>query len=366
MAHIFSTDFCKAILLRKLTKLKLALVAAALSFALTPASAYNFTADGIYYNFVSFSNSTCAVTSGDQLYEGDVTVPSTVTYRNDTLTVVSIGNLAFSECTELTNINIPSTVTSIGEWAFSDCYGLTSITIPNSVTSIGDYAFEDCSGLTSITIPNSVTSIGNYAFADCPSLISIRVDSDNQVYDSREDCNAIIETATNKLIQGCSTTNIPNTVTSIGYHAFSDCSSLKSITIPNSVTSIGEGAFWYCDSLTSLVIGNSVSTIGRDAFDGCYELKSITSLNPTPPVLDEKSFWDYSATLYVPQEAIEAYKAADYWKKFHIEAVETTGMESVEADSGSEPAAIYDLQGRKLDCLHRGINIVGGKKVLVK
>jgi hypothetical protein len=137
-------------------------------------------------------------------------------------------------------------VTSIGEYAFWECSGLTSITIPNSVTSIGYMAFADCRVLTSITIPNSVKSIGGGAFGYCSGLTSINVENGNSTYDSRGNCNAIIETNTNTLITGCKTTIIPNNVTSVGDFAFYGCTDMSIITIPNSVTSIGKDAFWGC------------------------------------------------------------------------------------------------------------------------
>ena len=160
--------------------------------------------------------------------------------------VKNIGNNAFRKCTSFTFVTIPNSVTSIGELAFYSCSGLTSITIPNSVTSIGKEAFYGCSGLTSLTIPNSVTSIGSIAFGGCSGLTSIIVEKGSAYYDSRDYCNAIIETKSNTLINGCKNTVIPHSVTSIGEFAFHSCSSLISITIPNSVTSIGKLAFFRC------------------------------------------------------------------------------------------------------------------------
>ena len=278
-----------------------------------------------------------------------VTIPNSVT---------SIEDNAFDGCSGLTSVVIPNSVTSIGEYAFYGCSGLTSVTIPNSVTSIGDYAFSGCSGLTSVTIPNSVTSIGYLAFGGCSGLESIIVESGNAVYDSRNNCNAIIETTTNILIAGCKNSTIPNSVTSIG-GAFAGCTGLTSVVIPNSVTSIGESAFagctgltsvvipnsvtYICDhafsrcsSLTSITIGNSVKEIGFEAFCECISLTSITSLNPFPPSgAHVFSNLPQSVILYVPAESIEYYKLVEDWNFFpNIEAL-TIPAENITLDKNN-------------------------------
>ncbi len=312
--------------------------------------------------------------------------------------VKTIGQWAFEYCSGLTSINIPNSVTSIGYQAFFCCSGLSSIHIPNSVTHIGSSAFDGtdwyynqsngilyldnwlvgckdddwdtengmhnpkgkiniaegtigiaedafyyCRKLNSVTIPKSVLYVGKELFHGCTGLNSVVVKNGNPKYDSRDNCNAIIETATNSLVAGCATTQIPNSVTSIGPYAFDGYDyGLTSIKIPNSVTSIGESAFSYCESLTSITIPNSVTTIcddafircngltsvtisnsltsiGRYAFYGCSGLTSVLSLNNDPPVVNWAGFFDVdmnSCVLWVPKGSLNAYKNADVWRDF--------------------------------------------------
>ena len=266
-------------------------------------TAHDFEVDGIYY--IINGNEATVTFRGTSYYEysneysGSVTIPSSVTYNGTIYSVTSIGVLAFYNCSGLTSVTIPNPVTeigysafsgcrgltsvtiptslkTIGERAFKDCQSLTSVAIPNSVTTIGDLAFYNCSALTSVSIGNSVSSIGNSAFYGCGGMTSIVVASGNTTYDSRGNCNAIIETASNTLIAGCCNTVIPGTVTAIGDDAFAYCSGLTRVTIPISVTTIGHNAFRYCKGLSSVTIPNSVTSIGDMAFLECSGLKSVT------------------------------------------------------------------------------------------
>ena len=297
---------------------------------------------------------------------------------------------AFFNCHSLASFTIPNSVNSsyrsVGKWAFRECNGLTSVTFHcktvkgwfagltgikevifgDEVTTVTNGSFYNCSGLTNITIPEGLTDIGLSTFANCSSLTSIVVQEGNPVYDSRDNCNAIIKTETNELLYGCAQTKIPESVTSIGESAFHGCGNLTSITIPNSITAIGNRAFASCTGLTSFDIPESVTSIGDNAFVnctgltsisipegvtrigdfifyGCYALESIFLPSSTsyigrwafaecrcikdvycfaekvPDVFDttfKSTSSVSSATLHVPAASLEAYKAASYWKTF--------------------------------------------------
>ena len=255
------------------------------------ANAHDFYVNGIYYlkngNEATVTYRGTSVSMNNNSYSGSVIIPETVTYNGTTYTVTAIGDDAFSDCHDLTSITIPNTVTAIGENAFYYCYSLTSVTIPNSVTTIGSGAFFRCYDLSSLTIGSGVTTIDEWTFYDCYSLTSITVAIGNTNYDSRNNCNAIIEKASNKLIRGCMNTVIPNSVATIGDYAFTNCHNLTSITIPNSVTSIGYWAFLNCNGLTSINIPYSVTSIGEPAFNHCSGLTSIT-VDSRNPIYDSR------------------------------------------------------------------------------
>ena len=328
------------------------------------ATAYDFEVDGIYYN-INGDEATVTYKSnsdGDYIsdYCGNIDIPGSVTHSNKSYPVTAIGLFAFNNCADLISITIPNSITRINGWAFFNCTGLTSITIPNSVTYIGDCTFEGCTGLTSIRISNSVTSIGVGSFCNCSKLSSIIVDIENPNYDSRDNCNAIIETNSNMMISGCMNTVIPNSVTSIGDCAFEGCSGLTNITIPNSVTYIGGfafdgcsclssvtipksvntidyGAFAGCSNLTNVTIGSGVTSIGFEAFNYCNALETVKCLGTVTPVMASSDCFTTTAynraTLLVPRNSEAAYSAADYWYKFaHFEGWGSAGMGDVNGD----------------------------------
>lgn len=166
------------------------------------------------------------------------------------------------------------TVTSLGSYCFWGTNDVVTVTIPSTVTSISQNCFS-CSSLQKLTIPSSVTSLGENFIFGCSALEELSVEPGNTVYDSRDNCNAVIETATNVMLKGCKTTVIPGTVTSLGVKCFI-FSSIETITIPESVTSIGNSCFGHCDNLKSVIMSNSVKSMGDECFSDCESLETVT------------------------------------------------------------------------------------------
>ncbi len=313
------------------------------------------------FEYEVLTNGTAEITG----YTGSdktLAIPSVI----DGYIVTSIGKYAFYNRRSIETVVIPNSVTNIGKNAFDGSY-IETITIPNSVTSIGEGVFACCLYLDkiivdsdnkvydsrdncnavietatntlvvgcnktiipdtvtciaknafiylalyfdSITIPASVTNIEEGAFYRCESLKEIVVDSDNKVYDSRDNCNAVIETETNTLVVGCYKTVIPSSVTSIGDGAFRGMGMrFTSIEIPDSVTSIGNYAFAICFYLNSVTIPDSVTSIGKNAFYNCQSLKSIT-IPKSVTSIGEDAFGPFLVVKYVYRNSY-AHKYAE-------------------------------------------------------
>lgn len=291
-------------------------------------------ADGIRYSLDRDGRTAQVVRPGSGItYEDTVSIPATVT----------CGGTEYS-------------VTAIGEQAFEGCAALVSVVIAEGIRSIGNGAFRDCTALTSVEIPGSVSDIGLWTWAGCCSLRSMEVAGGNAKYDSRQGCNAIIETATNTLLHGCMNSSVPGSVESIGRGAFKDCVGLTAIDVPGSVRtigdyafsgctalvsvviaegvrSIGNGAFELCRSLPSVEIPGSVTILGFGAFEQCRALEDVTCRAATPPACDGSTFLGVDkkkTALCVPRDAAGRYRQAKTWRNFSdIRGLEETAARTV-------------------------------------
>lgn len=266
-------------------------------------------------------------------------------------------------------LNIPEKVTN----------GNASLPVEYSVTSIDRFAFSNCKYLTAIYIPKSITHVGKMVFKDCYDLNSIIVADDNPIFDSRNNCNAIIETESNILVAGCKSTSIPSTVLVIGPSAFTTCIKLTSITIPKGVTaiekdaflgctglktivlpsrltSIGESAFYDCTNLASAVFGKDINKIGSLAFHNCG-LQAVVCKSTIPPTLGTTVFSVTSIPLYVPTNCVATYQATSQWKSFSIYGQDFSGVDDVVTINNSE-IQYFDIKGIMHKSLQNGVNIV--------
>ncbi len=350
--------------------------------------AYDFEADGIYYNITS--ETTAEVTfeiseftpTGN--YTGSITIPATASDGETAYTVTAIGYNAFYKCSGLTEITLPETIETIGEMAFIGCGNLESITVPDGVTEIGASAFESCGALTAATLPESLETIGISVFSGCENLASVNI----------PDAITEIKANTFSYCSSLASIDIPDGVTAIGSYAFSSCSSLASVDIPDGVTSIGEGAFSGCNSLESIIIPDAISeigastfsrctalaevtlpenlesigdgafsscssltgitipgsvvSIGSNAFNACTTLAEITSLATEPPVCGSGCFTlvdQENCTLTVPEGTADDYRAAGEWKYFYIVEYDPSGSEEISSDAGTA-AKVYAAAGR--------------------
>ncbi len=230
-----------------------------------------------------------------------------------------------AEGSKITSIVIPNSVKEISTAAFKDCANLASVTLGNSLTILCNQVFMNCSQLTSITIPASVSDIftGKYGtFRGCSNFSSINVEVGNSVFNSQDNCNAIIMTETNELIVGCNNTIIPNSVKIIGSYAFENCNEITHVVLPDELTTINSGAFSGCTGLSEITIPMTVLDIKDQAFSNCTGLDKITSLALRPPRItsgNNGTFYGVSKDIpvYVPKESIQTYWIASGWSDFN-------------------------------------------------
>ena len=305
-------------------------------------------------------------------------------------TVTSIGSMAFAGCTALSSISMCDQLRRIGDRSFAGCHSLFSICLPEGLEAIGFEAFASCSSLNSIVLPTSLIEIGHMPFLGCDALVSIIVEKGNPKYDSRDYCNAVVETESNKVVVGCKGTVFPPSVAAIGENAFFQCRSIEKVSIPGTVSEIGRGAFSYCSNLKEIVLSEGLKTIRNGAF--WYTAPATVTIPSTVTQIEPCAFWTPSLTsvstlisepfdvgmicdfdhykikLYVPAGTIAKYERAEGWKRFSpIDEDYRLSYMQPSISSSQQTGGIADLQGRRLTTLPRhGLYIRDGRKYVAR
>ena len=316
-----------------------------------------------YYDYNSYYYTTSDDVIGDYAFSGcssltSLTLPSSVTL---------IGGHAFEKCSGLTSLTLPSSVTSIGEFAFRYCSGLTSLTIPSGVTTIDYYAFADCRGLTSLTLPSSVTSIGGHAFESCSGLTSLTLPSSVTEIDwsafercnNLKECNCLLDSDLETCLAYSHDdwTKIP--VDEIKY--YHNGQELTKLEIPSGVDKIGSYSFYKGVNLTSLTLPSSVTSIGSSAFEGCSGLTSVYVSWKSPLSIFASTFKDANTEkciLYVPKGTYDDYWLSNWGIFANIVEYDATGINHIMTSGDAKEISRYAADGQRLEVPAKGLNIV--------
>ena len=316
-----------------------------------------------YYDHNSYYYTTSDDVIGDYAFSGcssltSLTLPSSVTL---------IGGHAFEKCSGLTSLTLPSSVTSIGEFAFRYCSGLTSLTIPSGVTTIDYYAFADCRGLTSLTLPSSVTSIGGHAFESCSGLTSLTLPSSVTEIDwsafercnNLKECNCLLDSDLETCLAYSHDdwTKIP--VDEIKY--YHNGQELTKLEIPSGVDKIGSYSFYKGVNLTSLTLPSSVTSIGSSAFEGCSGLTSVYVSWKSPLSIFASTFKDANTEkciLYVPKGTYDDYWLSNWGIFANIVEYDATGINHIMTSGDAKEISRYAADGQRLEVPAKGLNIV--------
>lgn len=296
------------------------------------------TIDGVLFKFETNQDNptTLTLVGIGQLNGNTLTIPATV----DGMTVKSMGEEVFYQNSNLSKVIIPEGVERIERYAFNRS-SLQEVELPSTLKTIGYGAFALCN-LTSFHIPASVNTLDYQCIAN-NMISSLTIDENNPVFDSRNNCNAVIETATNTLVHATLSTVIPKSVTAIGEQGYNSLQRMTSVRIPSWITSIGDRAFSYCKYLETIY---------------CEIEKPF-------PIGSETFLWATEATLYVPYGSKELYRSTEGWKLFtNIEEMDETGIHCV--TNPDTDNVMYDIRGNRIIAPGKGIIIRNGKKYINK
>ena len=325
---------------------------------------------------------------GTNIPTGTLVIPDSVSYNGITYTVRAIGASAFAHC-PISSLVMSNILDSIAMWAFFQCPYLTVTSYSNSLRYIGSHAFYECllgdvilppsvrviednamrgAHITSITLNDSIQRLGEGCLAHNPftslfipasvndmpygpckdsdgnGLTSIIVDPNNPYFDSRDNCNAIINNM-GVVIQGCNTTILPEGVLKIGHSAFAGCT-FNTFVVPSSVIEFGPDGFYHCNKM----IINSATMLGSGPFGDPYGpfWDTIQLTSEVPPTMINSyspSPCNINTTIIVPCNTLSAYQASSFWSQFPNLHELGTPQIIVNAEHGTATVEVYPTCG---------------------
>lgn len=382
----------------------LAVGAAAMSFQ--SAFAQSFTVDGINYEVISAEDKTVQIVKKTPAYEGDIVIPATVSDEGVEYTVTEVGasafegaryltsvklpdgivkfnKYAFYNCAKLTTLNLPAELVSMESYALAECQILAELNLPEKLESIGEKACYRLKAVKEVTFPASLTKLGYNAFTACTGMTTLNIGAGvvnfgAYAFDTTGALKVVNVSNMTNLCKCTFGNNAANPIVSAG-GIYIDGKLVEDVVIPEGIDEIPGNLFRSCASVKTVTLPSTTTYVKGSSFFGCYNITDVYCHAVTPPETTGNTFSTATigatCKLHVPNESIEAYKAARYWNDFQNIVALTSGVDAVEEEAFEAATPVYNVLGIKvaevsspaeIQTLAKGLYIAKGKKYMVR